>query len=312
MNNNFQDFDLIQFLQDYHIGYSETGKNIGRDWIGIEECPYCGALNNHLGININSKAFKCHVCGKKGWLLKFICIQLKVSFDQAKSIAKRYLTEPREIPYRERGKKVTFPKPMTLDMPKMAKQYLKRRGFNPQYLQEEYNLQFTTDSSYLTAGDTSSNFSYRIIIPIMMNYELVSYTARDYTEQREPRYRNPLIDTCVIPPASAIYNYDSLKQRGKAIIVEGIFDAWKLGGETVSVNGKVVTKEQVRYLSEKRLEKAFVLFDDEKEDLKQAEDFANSLSGVVDNVEIVFLNSGGDPGELSSEEAIKVRMELLR
>lgn len=307
--STYQDFDIVRFLQDNNIPFSEGGRNVGRDWLGIEVCPFCGADNNHCGINQQTKSFNCFVCGKTGLLPLFIHETLNLSWNEVYKKINEYSDQVQEITFRESGDKVIFPKPITEEMPKLANQYLEKRGFDPEFLHNEYNLKYTLGDAFLKVGKDYSNFSYRIIIPIYMNNILVSYTGRDYTGHREPRYMNPLLDACIIPPTSAIYGYDNIKKGGKAIFVEGYTDAWKMRGETVSTGGKVITKEQIRYIAEKDLELAVILFDEDAE--KEADKFANNLTGVVKRIIVSTLEGVKDPGMLCYAEATLIRTKLL-
>ena len=136
--------------------------------------------------------------------------------------------------------------------------------------------------------------------------ELVSYTARDFTGKREPKYKHPFLEATIIPPSSCIYNIDTVKD--KCIILEGGTDVWRMGDETISLQGIETTKEQVRYLSEAGIKKAVIMFDSGKDD--KARKLGYALSSVIPEIKIASLDSG-DPGELSEEDAIKIKHELL-
>jgi len=44
-------FDCVSFLKEYKIPYTEKGKNVGREWIGMK-CPFHDDVSNHLGFNL--------------------------------------------------------------------------------------------------------------------------------------------------------------------------------------------------------------------------------------------------------------------
>ena len=62
---NFQDFDIINYLENREIDYHKAGeKNVGKGWININ-CPFCDDPSWHLGINLKSKFFNCYICEQK-------------------------------------------------------------------------------------------------------------------------------------------------------------------------------------------------------------------------------------------------------
>lgn len=302
----FQDFDLIGFLEDYDIDYQERVKNVGTGWVGIAECPFCGAGGYHFGINIQSKGFTCWVCrpDKKGGLPVLISELLNIPKKETMPIIKQYSSEILNFEIRETGKEVILPSKLHPILDESWK-YLKRRNFSTEVV-KKYALQETGIYSKMKVGDHEQDFKFRIFIPIIMNNELVSYTARDYTEEQEPKYKHPVLEAVKIPPSSCIYNIDSVKDR--ALILEGPTDVWRMGDETISMQGIRVTKEQIRFIAEKNLKKAVILFDENAEEA--AKDLSNQLRGLVDDLQVAFLDEG-DPADLSNTEAIKIKRRLL-
>jgi len=45
-------FDVEQFLYDYSVSYTTSGKNVSQGWIGVQ-CPFCDDHSSHGGFNIN-------------------------------------------------------------------------------------------------------------------------------------------------------------------------------------------------------------------------------------------------------------------
>jgi hypothetical protein len=139
-----------------------------------------------------------------------------------------------------------------------------------------------------------------------MYRKLVSYTARDYTERRDPRYQHPFLEACIIPPSSAVYNIDTVKD--KCIIFEGPTDVWRWGAGTVSIQGIEYTKEQLRFLVEKDIEQCWIGFDAGKED--KAEKLGAQLEPFFPQVNILSFKHG-DPAEVSTENALKIKHHLF-
>jgi len=304
--SRYLDFDLLKFLDDHNIDYKESGKNIGRNWIGISECIFCSAGGYHLGIHKQSKSVSCFVCGESCTLPFFISDSLNISVYESNKIIKEYIDYDIDIEVKETGNKTILPSNIG-ELNKKAVKYLKKRNFDPEYLKNIFKLKATGHHSTLSHNNQDSDFKFRIIIPIYMNRKLVAYTGRDYTEQRDPRYKHPFLEACIIPPSSAIYNLDNVNDK-KIIIVEGPTDVWRMGDNTVSLQGVKYTKEQIRYLAQMELQKVVILFDNGAEN--QAIKLSNALSGVVPKISVAFLDKE-DPANLSDIEALKLKHNLL-
>lgn len=295
-------FDIKEFMYKYGVDYKEHGKNIGVGWIGVRECPFCGGDGYHFGIK--QGGFSCWKCGVKGNATKFVKQVLNVSWAEAIAITGSLQTDEEEFE-RVVGNKVILPSNM-IDVNEKGLEYLESRGFGQETV-EKYQLKQCIAFSKVVVDDMKSDFAWRIFIPIYMRKQLVSYTARDYTGQREPRYKHPFLEACIIPASSTIYNMDTVKDR--CIVLEGPTDVWRMGDECVSLQGIEYTKRQVRYLVEMNLEKVVIMFDTGKED--KAEDLAGELCPFIPVVRVAKMEFG-DPGELSPMEAVKIKCKLLR
>lgn len=303
---NLHDIDIIKFLEDYDIPYSESGKNIGRGWIGIEECPFCEAPNNHFGIRLASNSGSCFVCGETGNAIRIIEVLARASRNEAYRIAAKYLDPTREITEVAKvGDRVKMPNHFDGLVP-LAEKYLSDRGFVPSEITKKYNVVSTGPSSYLKIDSGKLDFSYRLLIPIVMSRKVVAYTGRSYVG-KEPRYRHSPLEASVVPAGSALYGIDRV--RDKAIIVEGPTDVWRVGDGSIAMMGVKYTREQVRWLHRKGLKEAYVMFDSGARE--NAVLLARALNTFIKKVMVVTLLSKKDPGDLSVEEAMKIKWELL-
>lgn len=301
----FADFDVVAFLDEYDINYKRSGKNIGTMWIGLEECPFCGVGGGHFGINLQSKSAHCWGCGERALAVKWVQQLLEVSYRDALIVIQKFLSDDIILDIRETGTETLIPTDLK-PIGDNAIDYLLSRKFDPDQIVKKFRIQECGTTSVLKLKEQKSDFRWRVFIPIYMRRKLVSYTARDYTGKREPRYRHPFLEACEIPASSTIYNMDTVKD--KCIIVEGPTDVWRMGDGCISLQGIEYTKEQLRYLSEMKLKKAVIMFDSGKEE--QATKLARDLSIFVSKVQVAYLPSG-DPGELSDSEAVKIKYELL-
>lgn len=306
MKNKYQDFDIFSFLNDYNIEYKESGTNIGRNWLGVSECVFCGAPNFHLGLHKKSKNINCFVCGGSGTLFTFIKEVLKINSYEVKNIISKYSNGYIDFKEITTGSEVILPSNMQESVPKSAFNYLKSRKFNAFRLKEKYGIQFTKNYSVVETEEIRQDFAYRIVVPIFYKNKLVSYTARDYTGLGDPKYRHPEKTVCIEAPADIMYNTGSVKDR--AVIVEGVTDVWRMGDESISGQGIKFTKNQINQIRNLNLKRVAILLDENAE--KQAEKLAEDLRGIVPDIRIGYLDSG-DPGDLSDKEAFLLKRKLL-
>ena len=288
---NTTDFDVLSYLQSRNIRYKTSGKNVSRGWAGIQ-CLFCLDRSNHLGINLSSKAFSCHSCGEKGSIFKLIQEIDGVNFPEAAKILKEFSGGEYVPAEKHFQSKVIFPEGTTKYFAPIHIDFLINRGYNPEEVIEKYDLYAT--------GPMGS-YKHRIIIPIYMNQRIVSFVGRDVTGKQEVPYKNSSEDTSIKDPKHCLYNMDSVLQN-KAIVVEGVLDAWRIGDGAVATFGKQYTHEQVRLL--KGLKKVFVLYDSDAGDL--AEKLAYDVSSVVSDVVVLTLDAG-DPDDMSLDDIRHLR-----
>jgi hypothetical protein len=305
-------FDVLSYLQDKEIAYWTEGKNVTAGWVNIQ-CPFCEDHSNHLGINLTGKGFNCWLCGSRGSAMKLVQTLEDCSKRQALGIMARFqedgLYSGEPLPPKHEtasihasGSRSILPKTATTEFPGQHWQYLISRGYNPSLIVEKYKLM---------ACHTSGKYRFRIIIPIIMNGQIVSFVARDVTGKAEKKYLYCPNSESIIPRRETLYNIDNVKSK-TAVIVEGPADVWRIGDGAIATLGTSVSDGQIELLISKGLQKAFVLFDREA---SQGEDspavkLAKALSGLIRQVEILELIDEGDPGEMGNETTSQVRRLL--
>lgn len=87
-------------------------------------------------------------------------------------------------------------------------------------------------------------YKWRIIIPVIENGEILYFAARLFLGQGE-RYRNPKKEECGVGANEVVFNIDSARSLNRAILVEGCFDAIRVGSEGVALFGKRISDHQV-------------------------------------------------------------------
>lgn len=292
--------DIITLLEDNDIEFYSSGKNTSRGWVELN-CPFCGNDPSfHLGINLSSGIYHCWICGAKGPLKKYLQHQLGLSREKVKKLTSEYgINFHEEEEPKRNAAQIVFPKGLEDSIPQPHKNYLRRRGFDADYVIKKYQLK-----AYYHVG---GKWSYRLVIPIFIDGEIVSFIARDVTDKQTPKYKNLSNEQSIINVKNCLYGIDSIKKGGKAILVEGIFDQWRVGDGSCAFLGVEYTNQQLFLLYEKELKEVYVMFDSDA--IKKANKLGHILSTFVPKVEIIELDKG-DPSDMGEEEINKLRKEI--
>jgi DNA primase len=289
-----RDFDVVSYLQSRNVRVDTSGKNIAGGWIGIN-CLFCIDPSNHLGINLQSKAFSCFKCGETGSAVKLIqTIEGIQDVGEALSIMKKFgggFYSPEERQYQS---KVKLPIGASKKLDECHISFLENRRF-PKEVIDKYDLYGVGP-----IGD----FKYRVIIPIYMNNRMLGFVGRDVTGYAQIPYLNSSPESSIKDVKHCLYNMDNVLRK-TVVIVEGIFDAWRIGDGAVATLGVKYTHEQLLLL--RGMKKAFVLFDADA--ITMAHSLAHDLSSIVPNVEVLELETG-DPDDLSDEDVKSLRKDI--
>jgi len=292
-------FNAKKFLRDHNIYTDNTGKNASPGWTQIN-CPLCTDNLDHGGFNLKTGIYNCWKCGTHT-TVEIIQALLKVSKQEAYTIAKHYYSDKflRRIEKKQitqRAKEVILP---GNKLNEHHKNYLRSRNFNPHKLEKLYNLKGT---------DHTGDYSFRIICPIYLNNELVSFQGRDYTEKSKLRYKACQKVREVVEHKHTLYNIDNAVTE-TVIVTEGVTDVWRLGSNTTATFGTAFTQEQAALLL--KFKRIFILYDPEDEAQEQADKLCKLLARNTKTIENIILN-GSDPGDLTDEEANYIKKQLMK
>lgn len=305
-----------------HIHYVDDGPNVARNHINIK-CPFCGYSDpsEHMGLDLETGYWGCwrdsEHRGKSP--VKLIAKLLNCSFVQAMNI----VGEDEEIEIDDFGKlfekiqkpkiqeakpRLVFPptfKPITTTdtLADRFVTYLNARGFE---LEDIDDLAYNYDLHYCLTGFWKN----RIIVPIYLDGELVSWTGRSIHFAEDLRYMSLSKEQSRVNIKHTLFNHTWLR-HGSAntlFITEGPFDALKVDfyGRAQSINatclfGLSITSEQISLLSEiqENFNKIYLLMDEGA--LVQTLELQSRLVGLVDGA--VHLPEGiSDPGELTKNQ----------
>lgn len=311
-------FDVKTFLFHNHVHYDETGKNIKEGWIGIK-CLWCDDSSNHLGINLSSMGISCWRCGVSGTVIKLIMRLLNIDYDTTCNIIKSYsspiglsqkkwvsgpiLSKSRDLEGLSTAKIDLMAQFVSIHTPKWGdtfreyhRKFLISRRYNPDYVIDKYNLH--------CAGPVG-DFARRIIIPVHYHGKIVSFVGRAARDDISLKYKNCPDNESLINIKNTLYGIDTCK-KSTILVVEGIFDKWRIGDDTVATFGTKFTDEQVVLLRDFR--RVFVLFDSDAQ--IAARDLCSKLAIFTEVVQLHL--ETGDPDNLTDDDVIHLRRQVFQ
>lgn len=300
--------DILRLLDDHKIEYLTSGhKHCTQGWVNVH-CPWCeGSKNFHLGFDMAKEIFVCWRCG---WhpTADTIAKLLGASPHETYAIMKQYGGRRVKslIPAEKEIDKRPFQFPTdTEPLKKRHKDYLEKRGFDPERTEREWNLLGTGPSSYLEGV----NFSHRIIIPIYWEGKVVSFQGRDITGRSERKYLACPPERELINLKKILYRHpDSLSDR--CICVEGVTDVWRIGRSAVATFGIKYTPRQLRLLM--LYERVVLWYDDEVQAQEQARKLEIELLMKSKEAMVKRVALPGDPGSAPKAYVEKVLRMLDR
>jgi hypothetical protein len=296
-------FDVKRFLEDKNIRYIESGTNTTKGWVEIH-CPFrnCSDPSFHMGWCYTGKyqgAYHCWICGKRAPVATpLVQSIMRCSFSAAESIVAQY--DDGLFSSVEERPATTLIKPIGLieELPIQHRKYLMNRGYDPDFLSKKYGI---------LAGHVSGDFPYRVVAPVYQENEIVNYQGRDISGQ-QIKYMSWKNEKAAIPIRDCVYNIDNVKQK-TAVVVEGIFDVWRIGDGAIGTFGTEFTLRQAHSIVLKELDCLIVLYD--KDAKTKAEKFAHFMSPFIPSVEVITIQDKKDPGELSEKEALQLRKNIF-
>lgn len=297
-------FNIKQLLLDYKIKFEESGKDVHSGWIAIQ-CPFpnCNDKIKHGGFNLKSGGYKCLRCGANS-SIDALSILLKLNKSDIKKIIKKYYNS-QNIYIKEPFKKniqISFPEG-TNQLQNSHINYLVGRNFDPFDIQEKWGPLYGTTNYGL--------YRFRLIVPIYINGDIISYQGRDITNKQKERYKACPKDNEIIHHKDILYGLDQSFDKS-VVVVEGITDVWRLSHGSVSTFGTSFTHSQVRILTN-NFDNIFILFDNEPLAKEKAQELAFEIKFLnkTKNVYIEKLSGVKDPGELSDSEAKYIMKQIF-
>jgi hypothetical protein len=205
-------------------------------------CPACGDRRYRLYINyrwntgentIFTKYLAC--CFNEGCDLRFLDEEIK-PYIGGKLILSDFGYEPPP-----KFKEITLPGkcvPLNeLGDSHPATKYVVGRRFSPKYLFEAWGVQFCTEHP----SDLIRN---RLVIPFYWEGKLVGWQTRAIVPHADPKYYT----MPGLQKANMLFNGDRARLFKLGVIVEGVFDAFRVGTAAVALLGTSVSMIQRRLI----------------------------------------------------------------
>jgi len=292
-------FNAQQFCADHNIPTAPAGHQHSRQgWTNIR-CPFCsGNPGWHGGMNHNKAYYTCYRCGNH-WLPKVIATLLKIPINQAKRVLTPYLTGEQIQEFKEKvyAEKIIYP-PDTGPMTPRQRAYLKNRRFDPDKLERDWEL--------LGVGNFGP-YKGRILAPIYLHNQLISYQTRDVTGKQSAKYMACPEDEEVYCHKYSLYGIDNCHSK-TVIVVEGMFDVWRLGFGAAGTFGIEYSSQQILMLAQ-QFDRIFIFYDEDEQGQQKANEMASGLYEFGKECEII-MNPGGDPADMKNDEAKNLMKEI--
>lgn len=299
--------DILKLYQDFNIDYATEGhKHTREGWVNCA-CPFCsGTAGLHLGFNLERNYYVCWRCGWHGTITT-LSMLLGVSEYEARIIYKDYggtLFTSKKISKSNSG---TEPYPIIGgELSKRHRKYLHARGYNTKELEREFKIRGTGPVAKLDKLD----FKHRIVVPIFWQGQEVSFVARDITNKQQIRYLACPRKYEVEEHAKILYGHPKTFTNDSCILVEGVFDVWKLGIGAIATFGVKYTPEQLRWIR-RFFKKVVIMYDGDEAGINQGKKLSAELGFFGVEVKRFILPLGVDPGSMNYEEAKNINNTLL-
>lgn len=291
--------NLITTLEELGVDFRQHGDSphVSPDWIGVI-CPWCGKGTGKygLGINLSSHACTCWRCGRHS-LIEALHEITGQDFDYLRS----KLPEASESTFtrRTRPRGILCEPDGICDLMPYHLEYLQGRGFSREDITNLIKIW------EIRGIGLSRRISGAVYLPVHQGGEVVSWVARSIRiGHGNNRYTNARDDESVVPIKECLFGLDYA--RHAAIVVEGPFDAMRVGPGAVATFGSAFTDVQVAKLSKFPV-RAVCL---DRDAGSQSHRLCRKLAALPGSTCGVTLSSK-DPGSAPREEIDELRREFL-
>lgn len=287
--------DLIQLLTDHGITKFRSVSN------GNElcfRCPICDDHKDRFFLNPRTFLWKCHNCDEQGNLYRLLEVALDMDPHEVYRAVRELDYGPVALPVlkQEDMPKLEMPDSIPLTNPSSPIE----KPFWDYLLGPTRRLTPTEVVSYGMRCVLIGRYAMRVIIPLRYNGEIVSFAARSIYDSC-PCGSKPCEHkfTKILYPqgthkAGMLFNIDRV-YAPEVVLVEGPFDAIRLGDRAVATLGAGLSAEQRQLLKAKGFDRVIICYDPDEAGEKGAVRAARELLAAGFEVGIAWLPEGTDP-----------------
>ena len=331
--------DIVDVISEY-IQLTKKGRN----FFGL--CPFHGENTPSFSVSQEKQIFHCFGCGKGGNALRFLMEIESIHFTEAiqllarksgEEISGEWFIQPQESYYSEEQEGVLQAYDWSAKLfhhvlkhtsdGKAGLNYLKKRGFEPETI-EEFKLGFSPDrNEFLAAflkgkgykleqlaeygliqsnnqGSYYDRFQDRVIFPIKNHQgKIIAFGGRAFKEHQEPKYLNSP-ESKLFHKGRVLYNFHLARkhfQKEKEVILfEGYMDvikAYQAGVyNAVATLGTSLSESHAKTLK-RYVKQAVICFDGDDAGRNASFKSANILRKAGVEVRVAYIPDRLDPDE---------------
>ncbi len=304
---NLKNFDLKDYLNEHSVEWRLSGtKNVGEAcFLGVC-CPFCRKIDRsfHCGIFNEQFNFSCFRCGASGSLYDLLHELTGIEYQEFYQIVKHsYLDDPAptsqkirdrlfpKIEQSENKYKDNLPLPPRSKNTEQFNQFLKYRKFSEKKI-KYYGAYFCNSGEY----------KGRIILPIYNKTgQRVAFQSRNLQRVKQKRgtsYLNPRF-----PFGDHLYCLNKHKKKW-ALIVEGIFDRWRIGQGSLATFRNNLTKAQLLLLLQYNIKTIYIGWDSDA--ISKSIKVAEEISPLFNCVKLLILPDREDPDTLGRDKIFEL------
>jgi DNA primase len=219
-------------------GYYENNSEM------LFSCPFCNHHKKKMSVNLDKNVWKCWVCDSSGRSIDFLVkkfgsttdlkdwgLDQEQSFDNLEFILFGKKVEIKnEAVFLPEGFLPLFSPSRSYHRQKALK-YMQKRGYNNDQI-------FKMKVGVCTKGE----YKGRVIIPSFDEQGNLNYfIARTYSNDF-PKYKNPKVSKSLM-----VFNELTVNFNHPVIIVEGVFDAMRIGNNAVPILGSTIKSDHLLF-----------------------------------------------------------------
>lgn len=300
-------FDIQEWCEDNIDGAKLNSSN---QMVG--NCPWCGK-NGRFYVDAEDGHFICFACSDVNpsvgrYMVGLIAFVEGISKGEALRFIMKHRVEfrRRETPTSLVEKLAAIGEDETADAevdyplpPEFIPVFKDDKWRFPTYLKER-RVKRSTAKTWGLGWARRGRYGGRIIIPVECPNGC-SFTARDVTDEQEPKYLNPI----GADHGRLFLGWKHHRVKGDVVIVEGPLDAirlWQHGFPALALMGKSLHIEQLMMLTVKPVDAGITIMLDPEEGEAPFK-VAEQLMCRFTDVSIARLPNGVDPGDSSKKQA---------